>query len=75
MADRAFAENRFGLGPRGDGGAAAGDPRGWAAVQLKGFQAQLADVPSRRVVAEELADYLATSARRGLSGVRMARRR
>ena len=59
MVDLAFAENRFGLGPRGDAAAgAAGDPRGWAAAQLRGTQPQLAGVPSRREVAEGLADYL-----------------
>ncbi|MEO7654904.1 MAG: hypothetical protein ABIS23_04370, partial [Sphingomicrobium sp.] len=59
MVDRAFAENRFGLGPRGDAPSAAGDPRGWASAQLTGVQAQLAGIPSRREVAEGLADYLA----------------
>ena len=59
MVDLAFAENRFGLGPRGDAAAGvAGDPRGWAAAQLRGAQPQLAGVPSRREVAEGLADYL-----------------
>ena len=59
MVDLAFAENRFGLGPRGDAAAGvAGDPRGWAAAQLRGTQPQLAGVPSRREVAEGLADYL-----------------
>lgn len=59
MADLAFAENRFGLGPRGDAREAGGDPRGWASAQLKGFQPQLAGIPSRREVADGLADYLA----------------
>ena len=59
MVDLAFAENRFGLGPRGDAAAGvAGDPRGWAAAQLRGTQPQLAGLPSRREVAEGLADYL-----------------
>ena len=59
MVDRAFAENRFGLGPRGDVSAAGGDARGWALAQLRGGQPQLAGIPSRREVAEGLADYLA----------------
>ena len=59
MADLAFAENRFGLGPRGDERVVGGDPRGWAAAQLKGFQPRLAGIPSRIEVAEGLADYLA----------------
>lgn len=58
MADLSFAENRFGLGPRGDTSAVGGDPRGWASAQLTGFQSQVAGVPSRREVAEGLADYL-----------------
>ena len=59
MVDLAFAENRFGLGPRGDAAAGtAGDPRGWAAAQLRGAQPQLAGLPTRREVAEGLADYL-----------------
>ncbi|WP_309603392.1 DUF1800 domain-containing protein [Sphingomonas sp.] len=58
MVDLAFAENRFGLGPRGDA-AAGGDPRGWAAAQVRGAPPRLAGVPSRREVAEGLADYLA----------------
>ena len=58
MVDLAFAENRFGLGPRGDGAGASGDPRGWASAQVRVVQPQLAGVPSRREVAEGLADYL-----------------
>lgn len=59
MADRAFAENRFGLGPRGDQSEAGGDPRGWATAQLAGFEPRLAGIPTRIEVAEGLADYLA----------------
>jgi uncharacterized protein (DUF1800 family) len=58
MVDRAFAENRFGLGPRGDSADSGGDPRGWAAAQLAGAPVQLAGLPSRREVAEGLADYI-----------------
>ena len=58
MADRAFAENRFGLGPRLDGEAAGGDPRGWASAQLSRFEPRLANIPTRIEVAEGLADYL-----------------
>ena len=59
MADRAFAENRFGLGPRGDASDAGGDPRGWAAAQLSRFEPRLTGIPTRIEVAEGLADYLA----------------
>lgn len=60
MADRAFAENRFGLGPRGDTPVEAkSDPRGWATAQLSRFEPRLAGIPSRVEVAEGLADYLA----------------
>ena len=59
MADLTFAENRFGLGPRGNAREAVRDPRGWAAAQLTRFQPQLAGIPSRVEVAEGLADYLA----------------
>lgn len=56
--DPVFAENRFGLGPRGDGGGPrGGDPCGWAEQQLARFDPQLAAVPSRAAVANELADY------------------
>jgi len=30
MADRIFAENRLGLGPKGDRQSNGSDPRGWA---------------------------------------------
>ncbi len=58
MTDRAFAENRFGLGPRGDVADAGGDPRGWATAQLARFEPRLAGIPTRVEVAEGLADYL-----------------
>ena len=58
MVDLAFAENRFGLGPRPDSVGSAGDPRGWASSQIRGSQPQLAGIPSRREVAAGLADYL-----------------
>ena len=59
MTDRAFAENRFGLGPRGDVVEAGSDPRGWATAQLTRFEPRLTGIPTRVEVAEGLADYLA----------------
>jgi uncharacterized protein (DUF1800 family) len=59
MADLAFAENRFGLGPRDAASARVGDPREWVSAQLRGTQPHLVGVPGRREVAEGLADYLA----------------
>lgn len=57
MADRAYAENRFGLGTKGDRPiGAGGDPRGWAAAQIGRFEPRLAmDLPSRAAIADELA--------------------
>ena len=58
MTDRAFAENRFGLGPRADGAGAGGDPRGWAAAQLARFEPRLAGVRVRVETAEGAADVV-----------------
>ncbi|MEO6247827.1 MAG: DUF1800 domain-containing protein [Sphingomicrobium sp.] len=58
MVSTSFAENRFGLGTRGDEAAAGGDPRGWAVAQLARFDPHVAGIPDSRSVAIELADYL-----------------
>ncbi len=58
MPDPTFAESRFGLGPRGEGASAAGDPRGWAEAQIGRFQPTLAGLPTRATIATELADYV-----------------
>ena len=57
MISTSFAENRFGLGARGDGPAVGGDPRGWASEQLSCFEPHVAGIPDSRSVAIELADY------------------
>lgn len=58
MASMSFAENRFGLGARGDAPSMSSDPRGWAEVQLAKFDPHVAGIPDSRSVAVELADYL-----------------
>ena len=58
MASTSFAENRFGLGVRGNTPAPGGDPRGWAEAQLGHFDPHVAGLPNSRSVALELADYL-----------------
>jgi uncharacterized protein (DUF1800 family) len=58
MISTSFAENRFGLGVRGDDPAAGGDPRGWASAQLTRFDPHVAGIPDSHSVAVELADYL-----------------
>ena len=57
MISTSFAENRFGLGARGDGPAVGGDPRGWASEQLSCFEPHVAGIPDSRIVAIELAGY------------------
>ena len=60
MTPSAIALNRFGLGARPEE-TPPGDPRRWLAAQLGRFEARpaaLAQVPSRREIAEQLATYL-----------------
>ncbi len=59
MTPSAIALNRFGLGARPED-SFQDDPRRWLATQFARFEprpAALADVPSRRVIAGQLADY------------------
>jgi len=58
MLSTSFAENRFGLGARGDEPAPGNDPRGWVDAQLTRFEPRVAGIPDSRSVAIELADYL-----------------
>lgn len=61
MVATAIALNRFGLGARPDEPAPA-DPRGWLRGQLDRFEprpAAIAQVPARREVAGDLANYIA----------------
>ncbi len=60
VIDPGFAESRFGLGPRSDGGdKPAGDMRGWAEAQIKRFQPALPGLPTKAEIAGELRDYYA----------------
>ena len=47
MTDLIFAQNRFGLGPRGDQPGTGRDGRGWVEAQLSQQLAALPNVPSR----------------------------
>jgi uncharacterized protein (DUF1800 family) len=58
MASTIFAENRLGLGVRGNTSSASNDPREWAEVQLTLFDPHVAGIPDSQSVALELADYL-----------------
>ena len=63
MSPTSIALNRFGLGARGDEPPPA-DPRRWLTAQLNRFDGRppaIAATPTRRVMAEQLADYLETA--------------
>ncbi|NJC06652.1 uncharacterized protein (DUF1800 family) [Sphingomonas kaistensis] len=57
MRDLLFAQNRFGLGPRGGQPAETGDGREWVEAQLGQRLAGLDDVPTRSEAAEALIAY------------------
>ncbi|GAA4013073.1 DUF1800 family protein [Sphingomonas swuensis] len=57
MSDLLFAQNRFGLGPRGNQPAGPRDGREWVEAQLGQRLAALDDVPTRAEAAEALIAY------------------
>ena len=57
MSDLQFAQNRFGLGPRGDQPAGPRDGREWVEAQVGQRLAALSDAPTRSEAAEALIAY------------------
>lgn len=57
MSDLSFAQNRFGLGPRGDQATERGDGRAWVEAQVGQRLAALSDVPTRSEAAQALTAY------------------
>ncbi|WP_114228426.1 MULTISPECIES: DUF1800 domain-containing protein [Sphingomonas] len=57
MSDLIFAQNRFGLGPRGDQSQGGGDGRGWVEAQLGARLAMLSDAPTGAEAAQALIAY------------------
>ncbi|GAA4008431.1 DUF1800 domain-containing protein [Sphingomonas humi] len=57
MSDIQFAQNRFGLGPRGSEPAGTRDGRAWVEAQVAGRLAALENAPTRSEAAEALIAY------------------